>query len=264
MKSAAERSFYVQSEAPDEVLSTPATAGPWSPSAQHGGPPSGLLTRALAALLTPDQVLSRISVDLLGPVPVGPLRVTTAVERPGRSVTLLSATLHDVAAGRGCAVARAWVLPRATSGPGVPTPLPHSPADGAARHAAAVVERRVRRPRGVALDPRRGRCRRARPPSGCGRGCRCCPTSRCAGAAMLMTCVDSASGVSAALDPAEWAFLNTEITVHLLREPVGDWVCVDAETTLGPGSAGIATAAVYDERGLVARSAQGLLVTRRG
>ena len=49
----------------------------------------------------------------------------------------------------------------------------------------------------------------------------------------LMTCVDSASGVSAALDPGEWGFLNTELTVHVLRPPVGDWVCLDAETTLG-------------------------------
>jgi hypothetical protein len=89
------------------------------------------------------------------------------------------------------------------------------------------------------------------------------PGEPLSGTALLMTCVDSASGISAALDPAEWAFLNTEITVHLLREPVGDWVCVEAETTLGPGSAGVALAAVHDELGLVARSTQGLLVTPR-
>ncbi|MGK5522497.1 hypothetical protein ACSNN9_24510 [Micromonospora sp. URMC 107] len=28
--------------------STPATAGPWDPAAQHAGPPSALLARALA------------------------------------------------------------------------------------------------------------------------------------------------------------------------------------------------------------------------
>jgi hypothetical protein len=79
----------------------------------------------------------------------------------------------------------------------------------------------------------------------------------------LMSCVDSASGVSAALDPAKWAFLNTELTVHVLRPPVGKWVCLDAATTLGPGSVGLATAHVYDVEGLVARSAQALLVQRR-
>jgi Acyl-CoA thioesterase C-terminal domain len=75
--------------------------------------------------------------------------------------------------------------------------------------------------------------------------------------------VDSASGVSAALDPGTWGFLNTELTVHVLRPPVGDWVCLDAETTLGTGNVGVATSSVYDARGLVARSAQALLIAKR-
>jgi hypothetical protein len=79
----------------------------------------------------------------------------------------------------------------------------------------------------------------------------------------LLACVDSASGVSAALDPAEWNFLNTDLTVHLLRPPEGDWFCVDARTDLGPGSVATALSSVYDERGLVARTAQALLVARR-
>ena len=77
----------------------------------------------------------------------------------------------------------------------------------------------------------------------------------------LLTCVDSASGASAALDTAAWSFMNTELSVHVVRPPAGEWVCLDAETTLGPGAVGLAASAVYDELGLVARSAQALLVT---
>jgi hypothetical protein len=79
----------------------------------------------------------------------------------------------------------------------------------------------------------------------------------------LLSCVDSASGVSATLDPARWLFLNTDLTVHLLRPPVGAWLCLDARTTLGPGNVGMAVSDVYDEQGLVARSAQALLTVRR-
>ncbi len=79
----------------------------------------------------------------------------------------------------------------------------------------------------------------------------------------LTSCVDSASGVSAALDPAAWGFLNTDLTVHVLRPPVGEWLCLDATTTLGSGNVGVATSHVHDERGLVARSAQALLVAKR-
>jgi acyl-CoA thioesterase len=75
--------------------------------------------------------------------------------------------------------------------------------------------------------------------------------------------VDSASGVSSVLDPRAWGFLNTELTVHVLRRPVGEWLCLDAETTLSTGSVGLATSSVHDEQGLVARSAQALLVVER-
>jgi hypothetical protein len=51
--------------------------------------------------------------------------------------------------------------------------------------------------------------------------------------------------------------------VHVVRPPVGEWLCLHADTTLGPGSVGVAASEVYDERGLIARSAQALLVTPR-
>ena len=65
------------------------------------------------------------------------------------------------------------------------------------------------------------------------------------------------------LDPREWAFLNTELTVHVLRPPEGEWLLLDAETTLSTGSVGLATADIFDRRGLVARSNQALLVVQR-
>ena len=57
--------------------------------------------------------------------------------------------------------------------------------------------------------------------------------------------------------------MNTELTVHVVRPPEGEWVCLKAATTLGGGAVGVAASEVYDERGLVARSAQALLVTPR-
>jgi hypothetical protein len=65
-------------------LSTPATAGPWSADAQHGGPPAALLGRALEGSTEPGRTIGRFTMDLLGPIPVGPLSVTSDVLRPGR------------------------------------------------------------------------------------------------------------------------------------------------------------------------------------
>ncbi len=256
-------SFYL-TDGPDRFLSQPTTAGPWGPDSQHGGPPAALLTRAVEQLVEGRELLvGRLTVELLGPVPVGPLRVTADVVRPGRSVSMAEATLHDEKADRPCARATAWLFPLTDDGPGeAGPPLPHRPEDGVPHdrptswsggYLDAVAWRWIS---GAVEEPGPGVVW-MRPEVDLVDGEPMTPVQR------LMACVDSASGVSAALDPGAWGFLNTELTVHVLRPPEGTWLCLDAGTTLGPGSVGMAVGSVHDERGLVARSAQALLVARR-
>jgi hypothetical protein len=206
--------------------------------------------------------VGRITMELLGPVPVGPLRVSASEVRPGRTVSLVEATLYDEQRDRPVARAAAWLFPATDDGPGKTTPLPHSPADGVEKprpaswsggYLDAVEWRWIV---GSVVEPGPGVVW-MRPPAELVEGEPISPLQR------LMACVDSASGASACLDPAEWGFLNTELTVHVLRPPAGDWVCLDATTTLGTGSIGMATSSVHDELGLVARSAQALLVVKR-
>lgn len=262
----AAKSFYEPLE-DGRFHSTQATSGPWSELAQHGGPPAALLARALEALDegTP-RVIGRFTMDLLGPVPVQDLTLTSSVPRPGRTVSLRQAELSD-GTGRVVARAQGWAFPAVewpedeTPG-GLGTPLQHGPSDGHPEEVPASwfrgyldsvkwqwIEGAIGQPGpavvwmspllplvpGEALSPLQ----------------------------RLLACVDSASGASAALDPADWNFMNTELTVHVVRPAVGEWVCLRAETTLSTGAVGLAAAEVYDEHGLVARSAQALLVARR-
>jgi acyl-CoA thioesterase len=60
-----------------------------------------------------------------------------------------------------------------------------------------------------------------------------------------------------------WQFIPPELTLHCLRPPVGEWICMDARTSLQAEGTGLTTANLYDERGLVARSAQTLLIAQR-
>lgn len=70
--------------APDRFASTRATVGPWDPSLQHGGPPIALVARTMDRLPTaPGMRLARVSVALLGPVPVDELTLEAEVVRPG-------------------------------------------------------------------------------------------------------------------------------------------------------------------------------------
>jgi len=75
--------------------------------------------------------------------------------------------------------------------------------------------------------------------------------------------VDSANGIGSPLDVREWTFLNTDLSVHLYREPVGAWTGVAASTDVGPDGVGLCSAVLHDELGPVGRSAQILLVRPR-
>uniref|UniRef100_UPI0037C62A9D acyl-CoA thioesterase domain-containing protein n=1 Tax=Nocardioides terrisoli TaxID=3388267 RepID=UPI0037C62A9D len=182
MKSELPAGFYLPREggegAREHFESTSATAGPWSRKAQHGGPPAALLGRALERLEPQlDRVLGRFSMDLLGPVPVGPVSVEARVLRPGRSVSLREAVLYDDVAGRPVAIGRAWALPRAEPLPHRLPGLTHGP-DQAGRSSH-------RRPGHGAISTRSsgaGSPGRSASPGprwcGCVRGSRCCPARR--------------------------------------------------------------------------------------
>ena len=78
-----------------------------------------------------------------------------------------------------------------------------------------------------------------------------------------MAAADFGNGVSAVLDWNEFAFINPDLTVYLERDPVGDWVGLDARTRVGPDGTALAESVLYDERGRIGRALQGLLVLPR-
>ena len=69
--------------------------------------------------------------------------------------------------------------------------------------------------------------------------------------------------MSCALDFQRFLFINTELTVHLTREPAGEWVCLDAVTRPGTLGVGLAEAVLSDETARLGRSAKTLLVRAR-
>lgn len=242
------------------VTSSRHTAGPWSTEAQHGGPPMALMAREATRLGSDDRMVARVTCDLLGPVPVGRLRVSAEVVRPGRSVELVEVRLTEPASGRDVARAALWLLPRSEDGPrtGEP-PLPPGPEGGAVHpiptgwHRGYLDAIEWRWIQGSLGEPGPATVW-MRPRMGLVPGEELSPLER------LLVCVDSASGASAALSIARWQFMNTELTAHLVREPAGAWVGLRAATTIAGGAVGLARADVFDERGFVGHSAQSLLV----
>jgi hypothetical protein len=76
----------------------------------------------------------------------------------------------------------------------------------------------------------------------------------------LLAVADSGNGLSNRMDPRKWLFINTDLTVHVYREPVGEWIAMAAATAIGPEGIGTATTVLHDVDGPVGQGAQALLV----
>lgn len=256
-------SFYEPVGA-DAFAATPHTQGPWVPGQQHAGPPSALVARAIervpSTVAGPAQVV-RLTVEILSAVPVAEVRTRAQVIRPGRSVELVEAEL--LAGDRPVLKARAWrvrttPLDLTLPPPAAPPPLPDAEttfvqsmwqvgylkalewrfAEGHFEEPGpAVVWARQRVPLVAGEEP--------------------------SGLQRLLVLADSGNGVSGVIDADEWLFINTELTVHLHRQPAGEWMCLRARTTLDPSGVGLAETELYDRDGRLGRGAQSLLVARR-
>ncbi len=74
---------------------------------------------------------------------------------------------------------------------------------------------------------------------------------------------DSGNGISSTLDFRRYAFVNVDLTVHLHRMPVGEWVCLDSITVPEPTGIGLTDTMLFDEVGPIGRAAQTLMITER-
>jgi hypothetical protein len=256
--------------APDgeRFLPTHFCRGPWRADAQHGGAPAALLARAVERFDGGDAMqVARLTVELLRPVPLTPLTVAVRALRPGKKVQLIEASLlaDDVAVSRvvGLRLRRAEIPipeparrdPSRPPGPdsGHASLPPWATTGETAYHSHAVEHRSVvgsfERP-GPATD-----WIRLRVPVVAGEATS--PLCRVAAVA------DFGNGVSWVLPRQEgYSFINPDLTIYLRQPPVGEWVCLEAVTWIGPHGAGLAESRLWDERALIGRAAQSLLVER--
>jgi hypothetical protein len=204
---------------------------------------------------------ARFTCEILGAIPVGELEVRSRVVRPGRSVELVEAAAS--ADGRDVAAARAWRVRRAES-PSVPASSPpplDMPDESIERRPPGWVDGYLS---AIEWRPVKGDFGIPGPASVWARlRYRLVPDEEPSPLERVLTVADSGNGLSSQLDITDWQFINPELTVHLHREAVGEWICMEASTTISTGGAGLATTALSDREGPLGVGAQALLVTRR-
>lgn len=241
------------------------TRGPWSADHQHFGPPAAILGRAIARTDGGDgKRVARITFEVLRPVPIAGLSVMTRVVRPGARIDLVDAVLTGADDGVEYALARAWRMRVAdievrdtTAFLANPLPGPEQaesktfflPGDVPGYHRAT--DWRFVQGGFMELGPATAWCRLQVPLIA---GEEPTPLER------VLVAVDSGNGISAVATPAELLFVNTDLTVHLHRDPVGEWVALSASTHLEPTGTGLATSVIHDEQGPIGRGLQTLFV----
>jgi hypothetical protein len=240
-------------------IATEIARGPWDPNAQHGGAPAALLTRAFEQLPGGENLaISRLTFELLRPVPLGRLEVAADIVRPGRRVQLLEGTI--VAGGQEVVRARALRVRRAQAPASSVAPPPPPPSEGVEAQldvggrtffgshgmeirfvaggfyelGAATAWFRLRVPLVAGEEP--------------------------SALQRLAAAADFPNGISAVVPWNEYLFINPDLTIYVDREPAGEWIAVDAQTVIAEGGVGISEGALYDQRGRVGRAMQSLLV----
>jgi hypothetical protein len=253
----------------ERYMPTEHARGPWDPRALHGGAPAALMTAAFERTEPGSELpIARLGFELLRPVPFAPLELSIRIVRAGRRVQELAGELR---CGEDL-ICRANALRVKEVPADLPVEPPAASVDGQmpgpedgkavrfalddpdrASFAASGMEMRwLDDPR--ALGPARVwmRLRHTLVP-----GEPFTPLARLAATA------DFGNGVSAALPFDRFLFINAELTIHLQRQPRGEWIGLDARTLLHGGGTGLAESVLHDVHGAVGRAFQTLVVEPR-
>lgn len=240
---------------------------PWSERALHAGPPGALIARALEAREGSSWWVVRLTFDIMGEIPIVPLRVETGLVRDGRRVQLVEGRVTDP---DGSPLLRAFAWRVRRTGPlGLPPAVDAPPPPPLPPEALPKVEQRFRPyidffgdgvekrliAGGVAQPGRAALWFRLAVPVVEGESPSALQT--------LVAVVDSANGVSWGIPFEEYFFPNTDTSVYLAREPEGEWIALDAVSYYDPGGRGISDTTLFDRRGFLGRANQALFLDQR-
>jgi hypothetical protein len=239
--------------------------GPWDPDACHGGPPTGLLVRALERSL-PAMRLARISVDLGRPVPMTGFSIITEITRAGRATANTSAVLVDgdgkvraTATGMHLAVAASPVVAGTIDNGGAVTPRLADSAEGAFPVGRVAHDQpgfrgavEIRYPAGEDDAPGATTVWMRTVPL--------LPNEEVSPFQRISPLADCGNAFGRNAEPDEVQFVNTDLVIALHRDPVGEWVGSRATSAWQPTGVGLAEGLLFDDDGPVGRALQTLLL----
>ncbi|MCG7624707.1 thioesterase family protein [Epibacterium sp. Ofav1-8] len=236
--------------------------GPWAVDYCHAGPVAGLVARAAEVEIGPEKQLTRLTMDLLRPVPLAGIRVAAETTRHTRTLATTRVTVHDLS---DALLVQATTMHLAERDIGlVPTPALPAPrfeeaepgpfAIGEGRHELANFARllEARYPPGHGFGPGPKTMWLRTPDLVQGE-----ETSPVQGICALADC---GNGISWNLPTSEMGFMNTDLTLQIHRMPEPGWHASEAVSHWQPNGIGMSQAVLYDTEGPVGMALQTLVL----
>ncbi len=252
---------YFERPQGDTFVARAPSRGPWSADHCHAGPVAGLIARA-AEQLFPEQVLTRLTIDLIRPVAMAGFKVNAQISRQGRTVSTGTVQLHGLD-GKLCASATTSHLANIEF-PGVPG-LAGAPIErGDASDGTFPIRKtahdlpcfpdfvEVLYPPGETLEPG-PTCLWMRTP-GLIPGETPSPFQR------LCPLADCGNALSRNAELQEVTFVNTDLTIVAHRLPRGTWLASSSRSHWHSTGVGLSVAELSDEHGPVASALQTLVL----
>jgi acyl-coenzyme A thioesterase PaaI-like protein len=246
--------------------------GPWDEHAAHGGAPAALLVRAIEQIGA-DTGMRPVSLQaaFLGPVMLGPVAIETELLKPGRKQMVVSARLTG--GGRTLIAATGVLLRRGDvelpAGVDTPDQQPMPPRSSGrevtegiwAGSGGTAFHRTSNRIVVVTGGPEDSRAEGA---AWFRLDCPVVPGESPSPAQRAAAAADFGNGLAHPVPFGGYVFVNCDLNLWLLREPVGEWIGVSSETEVSPNGSGLTTTALHDETGRFGAAGQVLYVDAAG
>lgn len=258
-------SFFTSDGAPGDAerfVPTDHARGPWHGDHCHAGPPTGLVARAAERLL-PEHRLTRLTIVVSRPIPHAGFRVEAETVRAGRTVALAGARIVGDD-GRVAATAEALLMARrATRAVPTHTDSLGSP-DAASPGGFPILDTLHGLPAfngaGVRTRYPPGQDREPGPTEAWLRTVPLLPDETPSPFQRICPLADCGNAFGRNAEPRETSFANTDLTVLLHRDPVGEWLGTRSVGYWEPDGIGMADALLFDREGAVGRALQTLLL----
>ena len=253
----------IQPDGTEILHPTSLCRGPWDADSCHAGPPNGAIARAAEQAL-PGLRLVRLTTEIMKPIPMAGFTLTATVTKPGRTVATSRIELRDLDEEL-IAVSHSAHLASRTRQPDIPTisidPIPLEAStpgpfvlDASHHGSVGFID-------GVETRYPDGHDNSTGPTSIWLRTVPIFTNAPASGFQQICPLADCGNAISRNGEPLDFGFMNTDLSIHLHREPIGEWFRSEATSHWSPDGIGMADALLYDEQGPVGRAVQSLVIS---